>query len=237
MSFGQLNNKGISLPLRFIRNLSVFSILIFSIQLSAKDIPEHSLKCKECNKNAVIPFVRIAALESIMVVASAALWPESYSPLKTGKNWKQFKESWTNPPNYVYDTNILGSDGDWWYFNLLAHGILGSELYLAARDWGYRPVTAGLFAIYTSFVWEYMVEGWFRLPSTVDLFWTPLAGILIGELRFLGVKAAYKIKNQRVSLLVRIMLNPLGELERTIMSCRIPHHPQKPKITNKYTEN
>ena len=176
--------------------------------------------CPTCEKRTTIPFVRTALVQTGMYVAAGALWPEAYSPFLGKRNLRQFKESWSDPPEYNFDANILASDGDWWTFNLLLHGLFGSEMYLAARDWGHRPVVAFLYALLGSTVWEYLIEGWTKQPSAVDLVWTPGFGSLFGELRYRAVRATYRIRNRALSRTLRILVDPLGEMERTVMDCR-----------------
>ena len=176
--------------------------------------------CPACEKRVTIPFVRAALVQTGMYTACAALWPEAYSPFLGERNRRQFKESWSNPPEYNFDPNILASDGDWWTFNLLLHGLYGSEMYLAARDWGHRPAIAFLYALLASTVWEYLIEGWTKQPSAIDLVWTPGFGTLLGELRFRAVRATFRIHNRALSRTLRILVDPLGEMERAIMGCR-----------------
>ena len=53
-------------------------------------------------------------------------------------------------------------------------------------------------------------------PSGLDLWYTPLAGFVFGELRYLAWRAASRIDDQRWRLPLTILLDPLGELERAL---------------------
>ena len=183
--------------------------------------PEETSVCSACEKRMTIPYVRAAVVHTVMYAASASLWPEAYSPFLGAENRARFKKSWTSPPEYHFAPNVLSSDGDWWYFNLVLHGLFGSEMYLAARDWGRRPATAFVFAVFASTVWEYFIEAWAKQPSAIDLFFTPAFGALLGELRFRAVRATYRIRRRPIGLTLRILLDPFGELERTLMECSL----------------
>jgi hypothetical protein len=203
----------------------ILCALLFSGIASAEETVQQKsaaqLDCPMCKKSVAIPFVRIAIVETVLYVGSASIWPDAYAPTRVRQNFHQFKESWSSPPAYNFDPNFLGSDGDWWYFNLAAHGLFGSEIYLAARGWGHRPVIAGLYGVFASVFWEYFIESWAKQPSAVDLFWTPAFGALFGELRYQGLRAAGRIRTGWLSLSLRILVDPLGELERAVMDCRL----------------
>ncbi len=180
-----------------------------------------TVSCRICEKRISIPYVRAAMVHTAMYVASASLWPEAYSPFLGKSNRAQFKASWTSPPEYHFTPDILASDNDWWYFNLLLHGLFGSEMYLAARDWGRRPVRAFVFAVFASTAWEYLIESWAKQPSAIDLFFTPAFGALLGELRYRAVRATFRLRNRPLGTALRILVDPLGELERSMLECRL----------------
>ncbi len=77
-----------------------------------------------------------------------------------------------------------------------------------------------LFSLVASAFWGYVIESWYQPPSAIDLLWTPVGGMFIGELRYQGYKAAQKgIAHKVPRTIVFILLDPLGELERLIMNC------------------
>ena len=75
-------------------------------------------------------------------------------------------------------------DDDEWQWNYVAHPLWGSETYLRARAQGFNEIHSFLFSAGASFVWEFGIESWSQRPSIQDLIITPVAGMLLGELRF-----------------------------------------------------
>jgi hypothetical protein len=53
-------------------------------------------------------------------------------------------------------------------------------------------------------------------PSALDLVFTPLGGMLLGEARYVGWNAAQGIRAPALRGTVRAVLDPLGELERAV---------------------
>jgi hypothetical protein len=179
-------------------------------------------RCKVCERRVTVPFVRIALVETGMHAAAGALWPEGYSPVMVDRNQRQFEKSWTNPPELHFKANIFESDNDWWTLNVFAHGLFGSEAYLAARGWRHGPLVSVLFAVLASFTWEYLIESWYKPPSAIDLFWTPLFGTLLGELRYQAYLAVTrKISKKGLKKALQILLDPLGSMERRILACEL----------------
>ncbi len=78
------------------------------------------------------------------------------------------------------------------------------------------PRHAGLLAVAaaSSTLWEYAFEGNGVRPSVQDLVYTPLAGMLLGELRYVGYRAAGKIEGPVARHVLQAVLDPLGEVER-----------------------
>lgn len=173
-----------------------------------------------CSKRPDMPFIRIAFLQTGMQAVAGALWPEAYNPITVRKNARQLAASWSAPPEHRFDEPFFGSDGDWWYFNVFAHGLYGSEAYLAGRVWGHGPLISTAYALLASFTWEYLIESWYKPPSAIDLIWTPMAGVLLGELRYRLLLAAHRrIRNRVLRVTVRILLDPIGEMERLTVGC------------------
>ncbi len=175
----------------------------------------------DCKFRVLSPAVRIAVTELLMVAGLMVIFPDELDPRAVEANKEQFVRSWTQPPNFDTRARIFESDGDPWAFNVFAHGLFGSETYLAARGWGHSPPIAVLFSIISSMVWEYVIESWSQQPSMIDMFWTPLGGSLFGELRYQAYMAAKRgipYKGLRIALM--IILDPIGELERLIVGCQ-----------------
>lgn len=189
----------------------------------ASDAVSRSPTCRNgCQKRYTIPAVRIAVLELGMHTAAGALWPEGYHPLAVQRNRAQLRQSWTHAPEFHFTGSVFSSDNDWWYFNVFAHGLFGSEAYLAARVWGHRPVVACLHALVASFAWEYLVEAWYKPPSAIDLFWTPLSGVIFGELRFWAYRrVSRRIARPGLRRFWQVLLDPLGAFERKLVGCSL----------------
>lgn len=75
-------------------------------------------------------------------------------------------------------------DDDDWQWNYVAHPLWGSETYLRARSQGFDRLGSLCFSAAASLFWEFGLESWSQRPSIQDLVVTPLAGMLLGELRF-----------------------------------------------------
>jgi hypothetical protein len=168
-----------------------------------------------------VPFIHIAILEIGMYVGASALWPDGYTPTRVAKNWHQFKSAWQAPPEYHFTANPFASDNDWWYFNFFAHGLFGAEAYLAARGLEHGPTASLGYALFASFTWEYLVEGFYKHPSAIDLFWTPAFGSLLGELRYRAYRlVSEKVSRRPVRIALQVLLDPLGKLQRVMLGCR-----------------
>ncbi len=87
-------------------------------------------------------------------------------------------------------------DTDRAIFNYAAHPLVGSEYYLLARNRGAEWWQGFLYAAAMSTFWEFFTEAYFERPSKQDLMITPVAGALIGELRYFG-KSALRGKSGR----------------------------------------
>ena len=200
--------------------------LLFEMQLCvehahAKEAdrwPPVSLTSIGVGKKVGLPFVRIAFVQTLMHVGASALWSDGYSPVKVRVNRAQFYETWHAPPEYRRASNIFESDGDWWTFNVFAHGLFGSEGYLAARGLGHGPTVSFLYGLFASTTWEYLVEGFYKQPSAIDLFWTPAFGALLGELRYHAYRlVTTQISNRPARLLLQLILDPLGKVQRVML--------------------
>jgi hypothetical protein len=66
--------------------------------------------------------------------------------------------------------------------------------------------------------WEYAFEGNGVRPSALDLVYTPVAGLLLGEGRYWGVRLSRDIKPSALGAVIRAVLDPLGEIERSLGS-------------------
>ena len=163
---------------------------------------------------------RIVALHTAAVLigmrlGAAALWPADYGPAALGSAPSHLREAITQPPLLRTDRSLLQSDGDPWTINVFGHGLFGSEIYLRSRQCGGGALEAFAWTAGATIAWEYALEGTAKRPSAIDLAWTPLVGGLVfGELRFLGYRALAGPDPGLLRRVVRVILDPLGSVER-----------------------
>src|SRR5688572_740935 len=161
-----------------------------------------------------VPALHTAALFTGMRVTEAVLWPEPFAETDLGEIGRHYREAYTRPPLFDPDRRAFEWDGDHWTLNVVGHGLLGSELYFRPRHCGASVFGALAFAAGASAIWEYGFEANGARPSALDLAYTPLAGFVIGEARFVGYRAAGGISDRTLRSVVRILLDPFGEIER-----------------------
>jgi hypothetical protein len=116
-----------------------------------------------------------SAMFGLQITALVLSPPSNWSG-RVAPSAAQFRSAFTAPPTW--------DDGDPWTTNYVAHPIMGSLLYTAARRSNYGPVGSFLFATAGSTLWEYGIESWFEQPSWPDLLVTSTTGALIGEVRW-----------------------------------------------------
>lgn len=162
--------------------------------------------------NYVVPIVHDLALLTVMRAAETVIWPNPFArPEQFGA---RYEEAFTHPPVFEPSRRFMEWDGDPWPVNTIGHGLFGSELYLRARMCRFPWYGSVAFAAAASAVWEYGFEANGARPSALDLVYTPLAGALLGEARFVIHRAAGGIESKTTRGVVRAIVDPLGELER-----------------------
>ena len=150
-------------------------------------------------------------------VALSVMWSEAFDPLEFERNRSQLATSWSSPPSWDADAAAFEWDGDPWVINVVGHGLMGSEFYLRYRQHGHGPwASAGLTAAWST-GWEYAVEGWHKQPSGLDLVWTPVAGLALGELRFWLYRASQQVSSPGGRLALAWLIDPFGQLERSLL--------------------
>jgi len=151
-----------------------------------------------------------------MRLAEAYLWPEPFSrtnPLVIGNH---YREAYTRAPKWNPRARAFEWDGDAWYINAGGHALFGSELYLRARSCG-NPIWVALgFATLASTTWEYGFEASGVRPSALDLWYTPLSGVILGEGRYWAHRLAGRIDNAAIRGILRALFDPFGDLERAL---------------------
>lgn len=122
------------------------------------------------------------------------------------------------PPKFDRHRSFMQWDGDRWEINVIGHGLLGSELYLRPRRCGMGWLGSFAIAAGASTIWEYGIEANGVRPSAVDLVYTPLSGILFGEVRFQAWRAADAIGNRAWRTLLRGVFDPVGEFDTSLLN-------------------
>lgn len=172
----------------------------------------------ECGRSYWKPVGRIAVTQLVLQMGTWLIWPETYGPKHFPDTPKVFSDNFWHAPRLQAEKTFFKWDGDSYFINVVGHGLFGSEMYMAARDWGHGIGVSFLYALVGSTFWEYFVEGLFQRPSSVDLIWTPTAGLIFGELRhriLQWVRTDIYDPLWRQTLL--FLFDPIGELERLVL--------------------
>ena len=160
-----------------------------------------------------VPALHAAGLLLGQRVAAMRLWPHAFSLEDGERNLEHLRVAYTRPPVFDPRRQLFEWDGDRWEINFFGHGLMGSELYLRARQCGHGFAASLAFTAVGAIAWEYGVEVWNSRPSANDLLWTPLGGALLGELRFVTWELAGALPRGARGV-VRAVVDPFGELER-----------------------
>jgi hypothetical protein len=164
--------------------------------------------------NIVVPAVHSIALMGVMRVAESVIWPDPFSrPEQFGP---RYEEAFTRPPRFDPNEAFMRWDGDPFVVNGVGHALFGSELYLRARQCRFGWAGSLAFAAATSAIWEYGVEANGARPSGLDLVYTPLSGLLLGEARYFLHRAAGALSSPVARGILRGVLDPLGDVERAL---------------------
>lgn len=163
----------------------------------------------------LVPTLHGAGLLLGQRAAAMLIWQHAFSLEDGDRNLEHLRVAYTQPPVFDPDRRLFEWDGDRWEINFFGHGLMGSELYLRARQCGHGFAASLAFTAVSSAVWEYGVEVWNSRPSANDLVWTPLGGALIGELRFVTWEMAGSLPRAARGI-VRAVVDPFGELERAL---------------------
>jgi len=152
--------------------------------------------------------------------AEALLYPRPFAQTSLANLGAHYKEAFTEPPLFDAHAPAFEWDHDPWTINVIGHGLLGSELYVRARACRFGWGGALAFTTAATITWEYLVEGNGTRPSAEDLVYTPLAGLVLGEARYFGWRAAQRIASPAGRAVLSALLDPFGELERaTVFPC------------------
>jgi hypothetical protein len=151
---------------------------------------------------------------SVMRLSEAYLWPRPFADVSRSSLGLHYHEAFSLPPRWDGSRPLFQEDGDRWQINVLGHGLFGSELYLRARTCRMPTWQALLFTGLASATWEYGFEANGVRPSALDLTFTPLAGLVLGESRYQAWRATQRLEPGPLRATLSGLLDPLGELER-----------------------
>lgn len=160
----------------------------------------------------VVPVLHGVALFTVMRGVETVLWPQPFAEPRYFVD--HYEEAYTRPPIFDSSQSFMRWDGDPLFVNVVGHGLLGSELYLRARQCRLGWAGSLAFAAGASALWEYVFEANGVRPSAQDLVYTPIAGVVLGEARFAIHRLAGGIVSPAARRAVQALVDPLGELER-----------------------
>jgi hypothetical protein len=164
----------------------------------------------------LVPTVHSAGLVFTMRYVCSLRWPETYNIQRAGRNWNTFKTSWSESPTFDTGEAFFEWDYDPWTINLVGHGLMGSEFYLRHRQARHPWWLALAMTTAWTVVWEYLVEGWHKHPSGIDLAWSPVGGGLIGEGRYRLVRLIQRLRPSVGRRILLYVVDPFGQLERDL---------------------
>lgn len=150
------------------------------------------------------------------VAAFGFLWstPESVSNWdkeeirKQGILWK-WKRNIKEGPVWDEDDFVL---------NYVTHPYSGGVYYMTARSSGFTVLESFAYsAIMSTFFWEYGIESFAEVPSTQDLFITPILGSMVGEGFFYAKKSILKhdrrvLKSRFLGYTSLLLMDPFNTL-------------------------
>lgn len=163
------------------------------------------------------PVLHTTAMFTIMRHAEAVLWPHPFAETAPARVAQSYERAYTMPPLFDTSRRAFEWDHDPWAVNVIGHGLLGSELYLRARTCHFGWAGSLAFAAGASAIWEYVFEASGVRPSALDLVYTPLAGLLLGEARYLAYRGAQSMRARGARGVLSALVDPFGELERRAM--------------------
>lgn len=146
------------------------------------------------------------------------LWPEPFADTNASRIARRHRDAFARAPKWRSDASWFEWDGDRWWINVVGHSLFGSELYIAARRCEFSPIAAFASAAVGSAVWEYGYEASGVRPSALDLVYTPLSGVVLGELRHWVYHRADNLSAGPVRGLIQLLMDPLGSIERGLGS-------------------
>ncbi len=163
-----------------------------------------------------VPVWHSLGLMTTMRVGEAALWPDPFAETRWSIVGPRYQAAFTQPPKWDSNRDVFEWDGDRWYINAIGHAALGGELYFRPRACGHGVWVALGQATLGAAVWDYLFEANGVRPSGLDLWYTPLSGVVVGELRFQGYRATTRLQSVPLRTALQFLLDPFGQIERAI---------------------
>jgi hypothetical protein len=190
-------------------------------ELPAQPQPTHSQRPTTSRSDGEVYWapavVETGGLLTVMRVTEAYLWPRPFSFYAVDHWPYRYGRAFTEPPKFDASRSWFEWDGDSWTINTIGHGLLGSELYLRPRRCGFGWLGSLGFATAATAIWEYGFEANGVHPSGLDLWFTPLSGIVLGEGRYQAWLAAGNIADPLARSVVRTVLDPIGEFSSKVV--------------------
>jgi hypothetical protein len=171
----------------------------------------------ELGESWAVPIGHSLALMTTMRLTEAIIWPNPFADIEPDAIGQRYRDAFTLPPKWDSDARLFEWDGDRWEINVIGHALFGSELFLRPRICKKRLLLALAFTTAASAVWEYGFEANGVRPSGVDLWYTPLSGLVLGEARYLAWSAAAELEHPIWRAVLTGLFDPLGELERGVL--------------------
>lgn len=109
-------------------------------------------------------------------------------------------------------------DKDNWVLNYVTHPYFGGIYYMTARSSGFTVLESFTYsAIMSTFFWEYGIEAFAEIPSTQDLFVTPILGSVVGEGFFYVKKSIVKhdkkiLKSRFLGITTLLLIDPFNTI-------------------------
>jgi hypothetical protein len=198
--------------LGFASALCLLSTVTPAAAQRAQEPREATDESDELHESWRVPTLHALGLMTVMRGSEAYLWPEPFA--NTARFAYHYEQAYTRPPLFDSSRPLFEADGDRWQINVFGHGSFGSELYLRARVCRKPVWQALLFTAGASAVWEYGFEANGVRPSGLDLVYTPVAGLVLGEGRYRLFRWASRLAPGAGRTTLKVVIDPLGELER-----------------------
>lgn len=138
---------------------------------------------------------------------SISKWDEDEKEIDINKLKRRWKDHTRDGPVW---------DNDEWWINYIGHPYFGAGYYCHTRHMELSRLESFAYATFMSTsLYEYGFEAFFEIPSTQDLIFTPIGGVLMGELFLLAERRIKKNKNRvlgslRLGNFCRSMMDPVG---------------------------